>query len=168
MPMLQVRAATPLDVPFIVALVRELAEYERAPQEAKADDAMMRTALFGEPRAAEALIGEVDGVPQGIAVFFHNFSTWTGRRGMYLEDLFVRPSARGVGLGAALLRAVAGIAVERGCPRMDWLVIDWNEPAIGFYKSLGAVALDGWTVFRLSGESLTRVAAETATPDADR
>jgi GNAT superfamily N-acetyltransferase len=129
---------------------------------------MMGAALFGEARAAEALIGEVDGERQGIAVFFHNFSTWTGRRGVYLEDLYVRPAARGAGLGAALLRAVAKIAVARGCPRLDWLVIDWNEPAIGFYRKLGAVPLDEWTVFRLSGESLARVAGGGSTPGADR
>ncbi|CAG0951416.1 diamine N-acetyltransferase [Phycisphaerales bacterium] len=158
MSMLYIRAARPADVPFIVALIRELAEYERAPQEAKATDAMIHDALFGPHPACEALIGEVDGKAEGLALFFHNFSTWTGRRGLYLEDLFVRPSARGKGLGEMLLRKVARIAVERGCPRVEWTVIDWNAPAINFYGKLGAVPLDQWTVHRLSGEALTRVA----------
>ncbi|HYF15370.1 MAG TPA: GNAT family N-acetyltransferase [Phycisphaerales bacterium] len=153
-----VRPATEADIPFILQLVRELAEYERAPQEARATEADMRSALFGPRSLCGALIGEVDGAPQGIAVFYHNFSTWTGRPGMYLEDLFVRPAARGKGLGLALLREVARAATARGCPRLDWMVIDWNEPAIGFYKRLGAVPLDQWTVYRLSGDALERLA----------
>lgn len=164
MPTLAVRPATPADVPFILALIRELAEYERAPQEARATPDLLHDALFGPRPACEALVGEIDGTPQGIAVFFHNFSTWTGRRGVYLEDLFVRPAARGAGLGQALLRRVAAIAVERGCPRMEWLVIDWNTPAIGFYESLGAKPLAEWTIHRLSGEAL----AAAARPGVDR
>lgn len=156
---ISIRAATPADVPLIVSMVRELAEYERSPQEAKATDALMMEAMFGPKPACEALIGSVDGVAQGIAVFFHNFSTWTGRSGVYLEDLFVRPAARGAGLGSALLREVAKIALARGCPRVDWMVLDWNESALGFYKSLGALPLSDWTVHRLSGEALQRFAA---------
>lgn len=159
MPTLHVRAARPADVPLIVSLIRELAEYERAPQEARATDALIHDALFGRPPACEALIGEADGTPEGFALFFHNFSTWKGRRGLYLEDLFVRPAARGKGLGAMLLRRVANIALERGCPRMEWAVLDWNTPAIEFYRRLGAAPMDEWTVYRLAGDALTRTAA---------
>lgn len=161
MPTIHIRNAEPTDVPFIVALVRELAEYERSPQDAKATDATMHDALFGPRPAAEALIGEIDGERLGIAVFFHNFSTWTCQRGVYLEDLFVRPAARGMGLGEALLKRVATIAVERGCPRMEWLVIDWNAPAIGFYEKLGAKQLSQWTIHRLAGEALHAAAGVT-------
>lgn len=153
----RVRPATAGDVGLICQLVRDLAAYERSPESAVATEAMIHESLFGVKPACEALVGEVDGVAQGIAVFFHNYSTWTGRRGVYLEDLFVRPAARGAGLGKALLREVARITVARGCPRMDWLVIDWNEPAIGFYKALGARALSDWTIFRLEGEALARL-----------
>lgn len=152
-----VRRAEPSDVPLIGALIRELAEYERDPGAAQATDADLHTALFGnggERPVAECLIGELDGEAQGMALFFTSFSTWTGRPGLYLEDLFVRPEARGEGLGKALLRAVAAIAVERGCRRLEWAVIDWNEPAIGFYKSLGARPMDQWTVWRVDGEPL--------------
>lgn len=161
------REATPADVPLIGAFIRELAEYERAPHLAQATDAQLHCALFGEPRRddpasgiAECLIGEIDGVAQGLALYFHHFSTWTGRAGLYLEDLFVRPPARGKGLGAALFNALARIAVDRGCARMEWSVIDWNEPAIGFYKSKGAIAQDQWTIWRLSGEALSAVARQ--------
>lgn len=159
------RPATPEDIPEILSLVRDLAEYERSPEEAKATASQMQRALFGDPKRdgkgagiAECIMGEVDGKVEGLAVYFMNFSTWTGKPGIYLEDLFVRPAARGRGLGKALLSRVAAVAVERGLPRVDWLVIDWNEPAIGFYKSLGAVALDKWTIHRLSGERLTELA----------
>lgn len=159
MPTLHVRPAKPADVPLIVSLIRELAEYERAPQEAQATESLIHDALFGPRPGCEALIGEADGKPQGFALYFHNFSTWKGRRGLYLEDLFVRPAARGIGLGALLLRKVAAIAVERGCPRMEWAVLDWNTPAIEFYRRLGAVPLDEWTIYRLSGEALARTAS---------
>ncbi|MDX2132526.1 MAG: GNAT family N-acetyltransferase [Planctomycetota bacterium] len=157
---IRVRPATPDDVGVILELVRDLAVYERAPNAVETTPVMLRDALFGERPACEAFIGEVDGVAQGIAVIFHNFSTWTGRRGVYLEDLFVRPAARGHGLGRALLREVARVALARGCPRVDWLVIDWNEPAIGFYKALGATPLSDWTIFRLQGEALANLAHE--------
>lgn len=160
-----IRAARIDDAALILELVKDLATYERDPDAVVMTEDLVRKHIFGVGLApgergpvAEALIGEVDGVPQGCAVYFHNFSTWAGRPGIYLEDLFVRPEVRGVGLGKALLAAVARIAVDRGCARMDWLVIDWNEPAIGFYKSLGARPLDDWTVFRLEDEHLQRVA----------
>lgn len=144
---------------LIGALIRELAEYERDPGAAQATDADLHAALFGDGDrpVAECLIGEVDGEAQGMALFFTSFSTWTGRPGIYLEDLFVRPGARGRGLGKALLAAVAQIAVERGCRRVEWSVIDWNEPAIGFYKTLGARPMDQWTVWRVDGEALARL-----------
>lgn len=154
MSTVRTRSATPADVPLILALIRELAEYERAPQEAVATEPLLRDALFSPRPGCEALIGEVDAIPQGFALFFHNFSTWKGKRGLYLEDLFVRPSARGVGLGKALFAHVARIAVERGCPRMEWAVLDWNTPAIDFYRSMGAVAMDEWTTYRLKDEAL--------------
>lgn len=160
-----IRAARIDDAALILELVKDLATYERDPDAVVMTEDLVRKHIFGVGLApgergpvAEALIGEVDGVAQGCAVYFHNFSTWAGRPGIYLEDLFVRPEVRGVGLGKALLAAVARIAVDRGCARMDWLVIDWNEPAIGFYKSLGARPLNDWTVFRLEDEHLQRVA----------
>jgi GNAT superfamily N-acetyltransferase len=164
---LSIRPATPADVPLILELIKDLAEYERDPGAVDATPQMIHDALFtrgagpNQPRACEVLIGEVDNQPQGFAMFFHNFSSWRGRAGLYLEDLFVRPAFRGCGLGDALLRAVARIAVERGCPRMEWIVLDWNTPAIGFYEKLGAKPLSEWTVFRLDGEALARVAANT-------
>lgn len=161
------RTATPDDVPQILALVRDLAAYEKMPDEAKATPEQLRRALFGDPARdgkgaglAECVMGEVDGRVEGIAFFFMNYSTWTGQPGLYLEDLFVRPAARGRGLGKALLSRVAQIALERGFTRVDWLVLDWNESAIGFYKSLGAVALDNWTIFRLADRPLEQVARE--------
>lgn len=154
-----VREATEQDVGRILGLIRELAEYERAPGEVSATEAMIYESLFSAKPSCEALIGEVDGVAQGFALFFHNYSTWKGSRGMYLEDLFVRPAARGQGLGVALFRRVAQIAVARGCPRMEWNVLDWNTPAIDFYARLGAVRMEEWTIHRLSGEALTRAAS---------
>jgi len=154
-----VRPAREDDVPLIGALIRELADYERAPERAVATDDDLRAALFGERPAAEVLIVSVDSEPVGFALFFHNFSTWTGRRGLYLEDLFVRPTARRRGAGRILLGALGRIAVERGCARMDWAVLDWNDPAIAFYRTLGAEPLDEWTIFRLSGASLAALGA---------
>lgn len=152
------RPATPGDVGLILALIRDLADYEKGLHEVVATEESLTLHLFGKGLGngptAECLIGEVNGQAEAIAVFFHNFSTWKGCPCMYLEDLFVRPSARGLGLGEALLRAVARVAVERGCPRMDWSVLDWNEPAIGFYKRLGAEPMSEWTTFRLSGAAL--------------
>ncbi|MGJ3647800.1 N-acetyltransferase family protein [Sphingomonas sp. GlSt437] len=153
------RFARPDDVATILRFVRELAEFEKAPHEVVATEALMHEALFGAHPAAEAIIAEADGERVGMAVFFHNFSTWTGVRGIWLDDLYVTPAARGTGAGTALLKAVARVAVERGCPRYEWWVLDWNTRAIDFYRAMGALAMDEWTVQRVSGEALKRLAA---------
>ena len=158
-PLLSIRPATVDDVPLVRALIGELAEYERLADAAVATDADLRAQLFGERPAAEVLIGEVDGEPAGFALFFHNFSTFLGKRGLYLEDLFVRPAARGAGLGKHLMAALARIAVQRDCGRFEWSVLDWNAPAIGFYRRIGAVGMDEWTVQRLEGEALHALAS---------
>lgn len=149
--------ALPADVPTILRFVRELATFEREPDAVAATEADLHNALFGPHPAAEAVIAEA-GEPLGFALFFHNFSTWTGRRGLYLEDLYVTPAARGRGVGKALLRHLAGVAVDRGCARFEWSVLDWNVDAIAFYRSVGAVGLDEWTVQRVTGEALVRLA----------
>lgn len=154
----QIRPAARADVPLILRFVRELAAFEREPDAVEATEAMLEAALFGERPAAEALIAEVDGTPAGFALFFHNFSTWAGRRGLYLEDLYVTPGARGAGVGTALLRYLAGIALDRGCGRFEWAVLDWNEPAIAFYRAMGAVGMDEWRVQRVTGEALAKLA----------
>ena len=161
-PLLSIRPATIDDVPLIRALIGELAEYERLADAAVATDDDLRRQLFGAAPAAEVLIGEVDGEPAGFALFFHNFSTFLGKRGLYLEDLFVRPAARGVGLGKHLMAALARIAVQRDCGRFEWSVLDWNAPAIGFYRRIGAVGMDEWTVQRLEGEALHALASHDA------
>jgi len=149
------RPAEPGDIPLIASLIRGLAEYEKLTDKVRFDEAELGRHLFGERPAAEALIGEIAGVPQGFALFFTTFSTFEGRPGLWLEDLFVRPQARGKGLGKALLRAVAACAALRGCARLEWSVLDWNEQAVGFYRKLGAVPMEGWTTMRLDGERLT-------------
>lgn len=154
-----VRPAIELDVATILQFVRDLATYEREPDAVVATEATLAHALFGPDPAAEALIAESGGKPIGFALFFHNFSTWTGRRGLYLEDLYVTPDARGGGAGKALLVALAKLAVARGCARFEWSVLDWNEPAIGFYKSIGAKSLDAWTINRVEGDALISLAA---------
>jgi GNAT superfamily N-acetyltransferase len=156
------RFATPADVPVILELIRELAEYERLSREVVADEELLRESLFGDRRVAEVIIAEERGEPLAFALFFHNFSTFVGRPGIYLEDIYVRPPARGRGIGKALLVLLAKIAVERGCGRMEWSVLNWNEPAIGFYRKLGAVAMDEWTVFRLAGPALEGLAGTGA------
>ena len=161
-PLLSIRPATIDDVPLIRALIGELAEYERLADAAVATDADLRAQLFGERPAAEVLIGEVDGEPAGFALFFHNFSTFLGKRGLYLEDLFVRPAHRGSGLGKHLMAALARIAVQRDCGRFEWSVLDWNEPAIGFYRRIGATGMDEWTVQRLEGAALHALASHDA------
>lgn len=145
-----IRAARVDDVPVIVSLIRELAEYEREPDAAKATEDDIREALFAESPAAFCHVAEHDGEVVGFALWFLNFSTWKGRHGIYLEDLFVRPSARGTGLGKALLVNLIDIAKERGYGRVEWSVLDWNEPAHGFYRSLGAEPMDEWTTWRLA------------------
>lgn len=155
-----IRPATPDDLPTIVALTRALAEYERLAHEVVLDEARLREHLFGPRPFAEVLIAEDAGRAVGFALFFHNYSTFLGRPGIYLEDLFVLPEARGHGHGKALLRALARLAVDRGCGRLEWAVLDWNEPAIGFYKSLGAVPMHEWTVFRVTGDELGRLSGE--------
>ena len=157
---LSIRPAGPADLPLIAELIRALADYEQLADEVRFDGAVLGERLFGERRYAEVLIGEVDGAAQGFALFFHNFSTFEGRPGIYLEDLFVRPEARGSGLGKALLAKLAALAVERDCARLEWSVLDWNEPAIGFYRGLGARMMDAWTVMRVEGEALTKLGAE--------
>lgn len=161
---IRVRRAGPGDAEIIVAFIRELAEYERLAHECRADEQSIRRHLFGEGfgrgPVAECLIGELDGRAEGFALFFTNFSTFMCRPGIYLEDLFVRPSARGRGLGKAMLRELAALAVQRGCGRLEWSVLDWNAPAIEFYRGVGARAMDEWTVFRLTGEALEQFARQ--------
>ena len=161
-PLLSIRPATAEDVPLIRQLIAELAEYERLADAAVATDDSLREQLFGAHPAAEVLIGEVDGEAAGFALFFHNFSTFLGKRGLYLEDLFVRPAFRGSGLGRHLMASLARIAVQRDCGRFEWSVLDWNAPAIGFYRTLGASGMDDWTVQRLEGDALRALASHDA------
>jgi GNAT superfamily N-acetyltransferase len=154
---LTIRSATPQDAALILRFVRELAEFEREPDAVKATEESLTQALFGE-RSAEAVIAEQDGTPMGFALFFHNFSTWTGRKGLYLEDLYVTPEARGSGVGTALLRHLAGIALDRDCARFEWAVLDWNTPAIDFYTAMGADSMDDWRIRRVTGDALVTLA----------
>ena len=156
--MIKIKSATREDVPVILQLIRDLATYERAPDEVTATEERLTDVLFGKHPAAEVVIALEDSTPVGFAVFFHNFSTWLGRRGLYLEDLFVKPEVRGKGYGRALLVHLAKIARDRDCGRMEWAVLDWNEPAIKFYRALGASPLDEWTVFRLTRDGITKLA----------
>ena len=155
---LAIRPATREDVPLIRELIEGLAEYERLRHACHATDALLEVSLFGERPFAEVVIAEADGEPAGFALFFHNFSTFLARPGIYLEDLFVRPPHRGQGVGKALLRHLAALAVERDCGRLEWSVLDWNSDAIGFYERLGAKAQDEWTVYRVSDDALRRLA----------
>ncbi|GGD51916.1 GNAT family N-acetyltransferase [Pseudoxanthomonas indica] len=157
-PSLQLRPATRADVPQILAFIRELADYERLSHEAVATEAGLAAQLFGERPPAEVVMAEVEGEPAGFALFFVNFSTFLGLPGLYLEDLFVRPAFRGLGLGRALMVHLAQLAVARGYGRFEWSVLDWNAPAIGFYRTLGAVGQDEWTVQRLTGDALQALA----------
>lgn len=156
---LTVRPATPADLPLIAQFIRDLAEYEKLSHEVRFDEAKLGEKLFGPRPYAEVLIGEIDGEAQGFALFFHNFSTFEGRPGIYLEDLFVRPEARGSGLGKVLLAHLAQLCSTRDCARLEWSVLDWNAPSIGFYQSLGAKLMDEWTVMRVDGDALTKLAA---------
>lgn len=154
-----IEPAAPADVPTILRLIRALAEYERMSDEVVATEAGLRESLFSERPAAECLIAREDGRPVGFALYFHNFSTFRGTRGLYLEDLFVEPDCRGRGYGRALLQRLAQLAVARGCARFEWSVLDWNAPAIGFYRSVGAAVLDEWRICRLTGDKLATFAA---------
>ncbi len=155
----RIREATEGDVPLILSLIRELAEYERLAHEVVATEGSLRETLFGGRPYAEVLIAEHEGRAAGFALFFHNFSTFLGRPGIYLEDLYVKPEFRGAGIGKKLLARLAKLEKERGCGRLEWWVLDWNEPSIGFYKRLGAVPMDDWTVYRVTGEALEDLAA---------
>jgi len=158
-----IRAAVPADVPVILTLIKELAAYEREPDAVTAAEADLHAALFAEHPHLWCHVAEVDGEVAGVAVWFLNFSTWAGRHGIYLEDLYVRPEHRGTGIGLALLRTLAQTASERGYGRVEWWVLGWNTPSIDFYKRVGAIAMDEWTVFRLTGDALADL---VSVPDA--
>jgi GNAT superfamily N-acetyltransferase len=151
--------ATESDIPILLRMARGLAEYERMPRAVTATEDDLRGTLFREPRRAEAAIGYVGSEPAGIVVYFHNYSTFLGKAGVYLEDIYVDERFRGVGLGRELMQYVARLAVERDCGRFEWAVLDWNKPAIGFYEKLGAKPQSDWTVYRLAGEALTQLAS---------
>jgi GNAT superfamily N-acetyltransferase len=155
---LKLRAAEPSDLPLIASFIRELADYEKLAHEVRFSDADLERHLFGPRPYAEVVIGEVDDVAQGFALFFHNFSTFEGKAGIYLEDLYVRPAARGHGLGLALLRHLAALAQTRDCARLEWSVLNWNSPAIGFYESLGAKMMTEWSTMRVDGAALGQLA----------
>ena len=157
-----IRAAAPHEMPEVLAFIRELAVYEHLEHEVVASTADLSAALFGAHRYAEVVFACLDAVPVGFALFFHNFSTFRGKPGIYLEDLFVRPAARGHGIGTRLLAWLAATALERGCARLDWAVLDWNEPALGFYRSLGAVAQADWRTMRLSEAALEKLARQAS------
>ena len=156
--MIDIRKAEERDLPLILEFIQALAEYERLRDACVATEQKLRDTLFSSPPAAEVIIARVDGEPMGFALFFHSYSTFLAQRGIYLEDLFVKPEARGQGVGFALLSELARIAVERNCGRLEWAVLGWNQLAIDFYKRIGAVPLDDWNIFRLTGDSLVRVA----------
>ena len=157
--MLKILTTTADDVPLILQFIRDLAEYEKLSHLVVADEATLRAELFGQQPIAECVIAEYDGAAVGFALFFHNFSTFVGRRGLYLEDLFVNPKMRGKGIGKALLVYLAQLAKARNCGRFEWSVLDWNEPSINFYQSLGAVPMNEWTTYRVTGEALDQLAA---------
>ena len=159
-----IRPAVAADLPVIVRFIHALAAYERLADAVRLDPGVLGEHLFGDRPMAEVLIAEIDRAAVGFALFFHNFSTFEGRPGIYLEDLFVDPQARGAGAGRALLSALATLAVARGCPRLEWSVLDWNAPAIGFYRSLGAQPMDEWTINRVEGEALVRLVAPAPHP----
>jgi GNAT superfamily N-acetyltransferase len=156
----EIRPARVEDVPIILQLIRDLATYERAPNDVTATEEQLVEVLFGARPSAEVLLAFEQETAVGFAVFFHNFSTWLGRPGLYLEDLFVKPEVRGKGYGHALLVRLAKIARERGCGRMEWAVLDWNDPAIQFYRKLGAKPMDEWTVFRLTSDGIAKLAGQ--------
>lgn len=157
----QIRSARPEDVPTIVSLIRALAVYERLESECHADAASLHEHLFGARPACEVILAEKDSDVAGFALFFHNYSTFLTKPGLYLEDLFVKPEHRGAGIGRLLLQRLAEIAIERGCGRLEWAVLDWNTPAIGFYERLGAKQMSDWTVFRVTGDALAKLGSGT-------
>ena len=157
-PRITLRFATADDVGLILDFIRQLAEYEKLTHEIVTDEDQLRQSLFGERRVAEVVIATYDGEPAGFALFFHNFSTLLGKPGVYLEDIFVIPKLRGRGIGRVMLSFLARLAVERGCGRLEWWVLDSNEPAIRFYERLGAQAMDEWTVYRVTGDTLVQLA----------
>ena len=157
---MNIRAATPADVPQILRFIRALAEYEHLSDEIRATEEALNATLFGAKRYAEVLLADWDGQPAGFALYFHNYSTFLAQPCVYLEDLFVDPPYRGRGVGKALLKELARIAVERGCARLDWSALDWNRTAIEFYLRLGAVELSGWSLYRLAGDALRRMASQ--------
>jgi GNAT superfamily N-acetyltransferase len=159
-PGFMIREALREDLSLILSFVRELAGYERLLHEVVATEETLQESLFGERKVAEVIFGEVNGEPVSFAVFFHNYSTFLGRQGIYIEDLFVQPHMRSLGIGKAMFSHIARIAKERGCGRLDWWVLDWNESAIMFYESLGALPMSAWTVYRLTGQALEDLAAE--------
>lgn len=156
---LRIVPAEPKDIPLVLAFIRKLAEYERLSHEVVADETTLHAALFGQHPAAEVVLLYLGEEPAGYAVYFQTFSTFSGRKGIYLEDLFVEPAFRGRGIGAALLTYLASLAKQRGCARLSWAVLDWNQPAIDFYRKLGGIPVDDWIVYELSGPALDRVAA---------
>jgi GNAT superfamily N-acetyltransferase len=153
-----IRLAEEADVPVIMNFIRELAEYEKLLHEVVADEAQIQKTLFGEKAYAEVILAIEDDVPVGFALFFHNYSTFLGKPGIYLEDLYVTPAARGKGYGKSLMQKLAQMALERDCGRLEWWVLDWNKPSIDFYKSIGAIPMDEWTVFRVTGSALSQLA----------
>jgi GNAT superfamily N-acetyltransferase len=155
----RIAPARRVDVPLIIELIGELAEFERLSDQVRVEPGLLEQHLFGQPRYAEAIVAWLGDRPVGFALYFHNYSTFAGRPGLYLEDLFVRPAFRGQGYGEALLRHLARTALDRGCSRFEWSVLDWNQRAIDFYRKLGAVPMDEWTVYRVSGEALEKLAA---------
>jgi GNAT superfamily N-acetyltransferase len=164
-PHLYLRFAARDDIPELLALIRELAEFEKLLDQVSADETKLTQSLFGRDPVAESVLAELNGEIVGFAVFFHNFSTFLGRAGLHLEDLYVKPHARGKGIGGSLIRFVARIAVERRCGRFEWSVLDWNTRAIDFYRRLGAVAMNDWTVHRVTGEALAALAGEEFPPE---
>ena len=159
-PAFRIDPAVEADVPLILDLIRDLAEYEKLSDQVTATEADITRSLFGDPPRAEAIVARLGDEPIGFALFFHNYSTFLGRPGLYLEDLYVRPAVRGRGFGRRLLVHLAGIAVDRGCGRFEWSVLDWNAPAIAAYRRAGAIPLEDWTVYRLTGDALKRLADE--------
>lgn len=155
---ISIKPATVEDSDLILKFIKDLADYEKLGDEVVADIAQVKSSLFGEKPQAECVIGYIDGEPQGFALFFHNYSTFLCKHGLYLEDLFVTPKARGFGLGKALLSYLARLAQERGCERLEWWVLDWNKPSIDFYKNLGAEPMEDWTVYRVTGKALENLA----------